>query len=292
MGSVSSVELAAAVSNAGGLGMVAAPLVPAPVLEQMLGQLARSTDGPFGLNVLMPFLDRACVDVAAANVRVVEFFYGDPDAALVSSAKAGGALASWQIGSVDEAKAAVDAGCDIVVAQGTQAGGHVRGMVELRPLLDAVLGAVDVPVVAAGGIGTAADVRAALDAGASAVRIGTRFVAAAEADTHPDYATALIAASADDTVLTEAFSVMWPDAPHRVLRPCVDRATSLDTDVVAEVVMGDATMPVPRLGPMAPTRATRGDVAAMAMYAGTSVDGVHRVQPAAEIVDELMSEMQ
>ena len=89
---------------------------------------------------------------------------------------------------MDEANAAVDAGCDYVVAQGVEAGGHVRGTTPLAELLPPVRAAVDVPVVAAGGIGTAAEVRAALDQGADAVRVGTRFLAAVEADVHPDYA--------------------------------------------------------------------------------------------------------
>ena len=110
-----------------------------------------------------------------------------------------------------------------------------------------VLDAVDVPVVAAGGIGNARTAAAALAAGADAVRVGTRFVATQEADTHPDYADALVRARAEDTVLTEAFSVMWPDAPHRVLRSCVDKAQALDDDAVGEVEIGGTTMPVPRL---------------------------------------------
>src|SRR5204863_9454556 len=126
---------------------------------------------------------------------------------------------AWQVGSVDEARAAVDAGCDFIVAQGVEAGGHVRGQIGLLPLLDRVLDVVGVPVVAAGGIGTARAMAAALAAGASAVRVGTRFVASQEADTHPDYAQALIDAGPGDTVLTTTVAVMCPGAPHRVLRP-------------------------------------------------------------------------
>src|SRR4029079_17846263 len=118
-----------------------------------------------------------CVEVAAAKARVVEFFYGDPDASLVRLAHRGGALVRWQIGSCEEARAAVAAGCDFIVAQGVEAGGHVRGRIGLLPLLDEVLTVAPVPVVAAGGIGTARGMAAALAAGAAAVRVGTRFVA-------------------------------------------------------------------------------------------------------------------
>src|SRR5437773_2822078 len=102
------------------------------------------------MNFLMPFLDLAAVEVAASRLRVVEFFYAEPDAALVARVHEGGALAVWQVGSLAEAERAVDAGCDFIVAQSTEAGGHVRGQISLLPLLDAVLDAVAVPVVAAG----------------------------------------------------------------------------------------------------------------------------------------------
>src|SRR5262249_28228169 len=108
---------------------------------------------------------------------------------------------------------------------------HVRNRASLWSVLNEVREAVDVPVVAAGGVGSAPAVAAAFAAGADAVRIGTRFVAAVEADTHPDYAAALVAASAADTELTTAFSVEWPDAPHRVLRCSIEAARALDGDV-------------------------------------------------------------
>src|SRR5207247_10757963 len=140
--------------------------------------------GPFCVHFLIPFLERECLEVAAARGRVVEFFYGDPDRDLVQTVHAGKALAAWQVGSVDEARAAVDVGCDFIVAQGVEAGGHVRGRIGLLPLLEQVLEVVDVPVVAAGGIGTARAMAAALATGASAVRVGTRIVAAVESTAH------------------------------------------------------------------------------------------------------------
>ena len=94
-------------------------------------------------------------------------------------------IVGWQVGDVDEAKAAVDVGCQYVIAQGVEAGGHVRGTIPLHELVPRVRDAVDVPVVAAGGIGTRADVARALALGADAVRVGTRFVAAAESAAHP-----------------------------------------------------------------------------------------------------------
>jgi nitronate monooxygenase len=287
MGAVAGPDLAVAVSAAGGLGTVALHMMPAPMVAGTLDAMSERTSAPVAFNVLVPFVDRDAVEVASSRCRLVEFFYGDPDAELVRVVHEGGALAAWQIGSRPEAEAACSAGCDVVIAQGVEAGGHVRGRVGLLALLAQVLDTVDVPVIAAGGIGNARAAAAALAAGADAVRVGTRFVATQEADTHPDYADALVRARAEDTVLTEAFSVMWPDAPHRVLRSCVDKAEALDDDAVGEVEIGGTTMPVPRLSVLAPTRATTGSVDAMALYAGESVTDVTAVVPARDVVVEI-----
>src|SRR5215470_10576474 len=99
----------------------------------------------------------------------------------------------------------------------------------------------------------------------------------------------LLRADSDDTVLTEAFSVMWPNAPHRVLRSCVEAAQGLTEPTVGETDWGGQTMPIPRFAVVAPTAQTRGRVEAMALYAGESVGAVDRVQPAADIVHELDS---
>src|SRR4029077_9342782 len=101
------------------------------------------------------------------------------------------------------------------------AGGHVRGRTPTMTLLSEVITAVDIPVLAAGGLGAGRAIAAPLAAGADGVRVGTRFVAAAEAAVHPEYVAALIAAEAQDTAYTEAFSVGWRDAPHRVLRSSI-----------------------------------------------------------------------
>jgi NAD(P)H-dependent flavin oxidoreductase YrpB (nitropropane dioxygenase family) len=288
MGGVATLDLAAAVARAGGLGMLGGVRLPAPVLADILDRLQMQTSGAYGVNFLMPFLDRQSVEVAACKARVVEFFYGDPDAGLVTLVHAGGALACWQVGSVDEARAAADSGCDLIVAQGVEAGGHVRGRIGLLALLDQVLGAVDVPVIAAGGIATPRAMAAALVAGAAAVRVGTLFVTAAESAAHQLYKEALINARPEDTVLTETFSLMWPGAPHRVLRSCVEAAAALPDGLVGRTVVGGVELPLPRFAVPAPTRDTTGRVDAMPLYAGESVGAVKAVRPAAEILRELV----
>jgi nitronate monooxygenase len=293
MGGLAIPRLAAAVANAGGLGTVSVSGGTPDEIAQDLGSVREQTSGVFGANFLMHFVDPAlaleCIAAAAARVRVVDFFYSDPDASLVETVHAGGALACWQVGSREEAVAAAKAGCDFIIAQGIEAGGHLRGHIGLMALLGQVLEAVDLPVLAAGGIGTGRAMAAALAAGAEGVRVGTRFVAAEEAEAHPEYVKALIAAEAKDTVYTEAFSTGWPNAPHRCLRSSVEAAQAFTGEFVGEVEdleTGDR-IPIRHFQPITIRKSVTGVIGAMPQWAGESVDGVKRLQPAAEIVHEL-----
>jgi NAD(P)H-dependent flavin oxidoreductase YrpB (nitropropane dioxygenase family) len=260
------------------------PNPSASEVAELVGVARGDTDAPLGVGFLIPFVSREAVEAAAGLVEVVEFFFGDPDADLVGLVKRGGAVAGWQVGSAREARAAVDAGCDYVVAQGIEAGGHVRGTQPLEHVLLEVLSVVEVPVVAAGGIGSADRVAGILAQGASAVRVGTRFVAATESNAHPRYVELLIAATDDDTVVTQAFGVGWPDAPHRVLCSAIDAAEQLPCDAVVATV-GERRLPP--FAPVPPTVDAHGTIEAMALYAGLSVSDVVKRQPAAEIVSEL-----
>jgi NAD(P)H-dependent flavin oxidoreductase YrpB (nitropropane dioxygenase family) len=262
-------------------------ITPTDHTVEVLEQFANETSGKVGINFLIPFLDLEAVEAASSRTRVVDFHFGEPDAGLVARVHQGGALAGWQVGSADEARAAVDAGCDFVIAQGIEAGGHVRGQLPLLLLLDKVLDLVDQPVVATGGIATARAMAAALAAGASAVRVGTRFVASTESGAHPRYVELLLRARATETVLTTTFSTGWPDAPHRVLRSCVEAAQAFHGDIVGEQHLDSSTNPIPRFAPPPPGGATTGEIDAMALYAGQSVGMVGDVKPAAAIVAEL-----
>ena len=287
MPGVGTAALVAAVANSGGLGMIGMPMMPAAAVAAILDELRAVSRGPVGFNQIVQFLDRDAIAVASTRVRVVEMFYGEPDASVVSLVHEGGALASWQVGSVEEARAAERAGCDLIVAQGIEAGGHVRGRLGLLPLLAHVLDAVKIPVIAAGGIGGPREMAAVLAAGADGVRVGTRFVAARESGAHPRYIDSLISARAEDTLLTETFSVMWPNAPHRVLRSAVDAANALTDDIAGQMETPNGPMPLPRFAVPTPTVTTTGHIEAMPLYAGESVGSVRRIQPAAEILHEL-----
>ncbi|HEY7916019.1 MAG TPA: nitronate monooxygenase [Acidimicrobiales bacterium] len=273
MGGFTTPDLAIAVARAGGLGMLSGTIGA----EALAGQLDSVPAGlPVGVNFLVPFLDPAAIEDAASRSPLVEFFWGAPDSGIIRTAHAGSARVGWQVGSADEARAARDAGCDLIVAQGVEAGGHVRGTVGLLALIDEVRAATDLPLVAAGGIGSGRAMAAALVAGADAVRVGTRFVAASESIAHPTYVGALIRSGADDTVLTTAFGEGWPGAPHRVLR--------------SAVAAGEARGSAQSWSPEWPSTISTGSIEAQALYAGQSVGSVRSRQPAAEIVAELVTE--
>ncbi len=282
--------LAAAVSQAGGLGMLSSTF-PMPLGEQLTWVQAR-TERPVGVGFFaFDVPDRTAeLELAARRAQVVDVFWGDPDAAVVDRIHAGGGLAFWQVGSLGEALAAVDAGCDAVVAQGVEAGGHVRGTTPLLVLLRQVTEAVEVPIVAAGGIATGAALAEALKRGAAAARVGTRFLATAESGAHREYVAELLAATAQDTVYTTAFGEGWPDAPHRVLRIATERAAACADSVVGQARYGNRSWPVARWSAQPPTVFTTGEVAAMAMYAGCGVGDIADIPTAAQLVDRMTAE--
>jgi NAD(P)H-dependent flavin oxidoreductase YrpB (nitropropane dioxygenase family) len=287
-GGVGTPELAAAVCEAGGLGMLSS-VGPASLGEQ-IGILRDLTEAPYGVGFFGFDVGNrpADLELAASQSRVVDVFWGEPDRTVIARIHAGGALAFWQVGSATEAMAAADAGCDAIVAQGVEAGGHVRGTTPLRDLLDEVVPNVGVPVVAAGGIATCEQVHQVLDAGAAAVRIGTRLLATTESAAHLDYLAALVAAGNADTELTTAFHMGWEDAPHRVLRSAIEAAATA-AEPVAWLEAGGQRHPVGRWSAMPPTRSCGGEVTAMAMYAGASVGAITEIVSVADVVASLFS---
>jgi nitronate monooxygenase len=286
MGSILSPQLAAAVSEAGALGQITFAGIEVQDAKQRLETLSSLTSRPFGVNLLIPYLEREILDAAVQKARVIDFFWGDPDPDLVGFVHSAGALASWQVGSVAEAMAAEKAGCDFIIAQGIEAGGHIRGTLGLLPLLTQVLDKVSIPVLGAGGIGSGRSIAAVLAAGASGVRMGTRFIAAQESNAHPEYVSALISAQAEDSVRTTRFEVDCPLCPstHGVLRSALEAAEEFQGAFVAEF----SGEPIARFRGVPPFKGFTGNIGAMACYAGQSVGEVRAVQPAAEIVAELV----
>src|SRR5215468_7363173 len=203
-------DLVAAVSNAGGLGILQAQLCPPPLFRQEIRRARALTDRPFGVNLILHFPVEDHVAVCLEErVPVLSFFWGDPTP-YVGRAHAAGVKVFHQVGSVAEAERAA-AGIDVIVAQGVEAGGHVAGEVSTLALIPRVVDAVaPVPVVAAGGIADGRGVVAVLALGAQAAMLGTRFLASAESRAHPRYKQRLLEADEGSTVRTILFSTAGP----------------------------------------------------------------------------------
>src|SRR5579863_2970790 len=292
-------RLAAAVSNAGGLGLLS--LTWAPDVASLVSQTAALTGRPFGGNLVLEWDQHRRLDQAlGAGLRIVSLFWGDP-APYVETIHDAGALVMYTVGSAEEARRAVGCGVDVIVAQGWEAGGHVWGTVATLPLVPAVVDAVaPVPVIAAGGIGDARGVAAVLALGAQAAWLGTRFLLAEEMPIHEDYRRRLIAAAETDPQrYPNLYSVGWPDSPHRALRnstadaweaagrpPLAQRPGA--GDVIAHFASGEAIV---RYEPAPPMTGTTGDIEALSMWAGQSVALARQPRPAAEIVAELVSRL-
>ncbi len=291
MGLIAPPRLALAVARAGGVGTVSAPIgAGAPDLAARLDSWVDAGAGALAVNFITDQVDPDAVAVAAARVRIVDFFWNTPDAKLVDVAHEGGALVNWQVGSLPDAVLAAEAGADVVTVQGTEAGGHVRGGTSLLPLLAAVLRAVDVPVLAAGGIAEPRALAAVLAAGAAGARLGTCFIAAQESGAHPEYVLALLAAGPDSTAITDGFAdcPMCATLPQaRVLRTAIAAVGGCDGASVGVAETPDGEQPVPPRAGLPPHTGVHGKIHAMALYAGEGVQHVNAVRPAARIVGEL-----
>ncbi|MGX5847335.1 NAD(P)H-dependent flavin oxidoreductase [Mesorhizobium sp. PL10] len=297
MGGATSPQLAAAVSNSGGLGMLALAWSPPDAVRAEIRATKALTKRPFGVNLLSQPQEERLAICLAEGVPVISFFWGQAGP-LTEAAHRGGAKVIHTVSSADEARIAVDDGADAIVAQGWEAGGHVYGTVATMALVPAVVDRVaPVPVLAAGGIADGRGLAAAMALGAAGAWIGTRFLASNEAPIHPRYRDRLFAAKETDTVYGTLFDVGWPDAPHRSLRnktveaweaagqPPTGRRPS-EGAVLARSPYGD----VVAYQSHTPGAGDEGDIDALALWSGQGVSLVRRAQPAAEIVREIGEE--
>jgi nitronate monooxygenase len=299
-GGLSRHELAAAVSAAGGLGTLG--MMPGQAVERELLRVRERTVNPVAVNVLLPFARRSHFE-AAERADVVVTFWGRP-------VRRTGRVWIHQVGSVEEAEAAARAGADAVIAQGVEAGGHVRGTVPAIELLERVRAALPpgYPVLSAGNVADAADVQERLDAGAAAAVLGTRFLMSDESHAHAAYKQRLM--EGRETVLTELFGSGWPSA-HRVLwNEATERWLRADPRGPRLVrVLNNLSAPllarapdrvrmafvtrqragVPFFSPQPPTDASPSRMLDVApLYAGETVARIHDTKPAATIVRELL----
>jgi nitronate monooxygenase len=299
VGGVSTPALAAAVSEAGGLGTLSITWRDPSTLRTLLRDIRARTAKPFAVNLVLEWDPSERLAIALEEgVPIVSFFWGDPTP-WVDQVHAAGGLVLHTVASAEEARRSRDAGVDAVVAQGREAGGHVWGEVSTLALVPRVVDAVaPLPVVAAGGIADGRGLAAVLILGAGAAWMGTRFLLAEEAATHPVYREALIAADETATAYSSLFDVGWPNAPLRTLRSSTWEAWRAagepppgarpgEGDIVAT---GEDGRDIARYSNAAPVAGAAGDIAAMCLYAGQGVGLAQRTQPAAEIVREVAEE--
>ena len=293
-------ELAAAVSEAGGLGMLAFWRAEPHVLREQIRRTRTLTRRPFGVNlhIEMPRQDELLDVSLEEGVPIISLFWGDPSP-FIARAHEGGATVLHTSASASEARRVVDDGVDVVVAQGWEAGGHVRGTIATLPLVPAVVNAVaPTPVVAAGGIADGRGLAAALSLGADGVWIGTRFLASKEAVIHPRYQELVLQATEEDTFYGDLFNVGWPDAPHRTLRnktvqawEAAGRPPPGQRPGEGEVI---ATSPLRgelvRYSAYTVANDAQGDIDALSMWAGQSAGLVSSIKSAADIVTEIAEE--
>jgi len=315
IGSAAGPELVSAVSNAGGFGVLGLSGFAPAEIRPVIARTRELTERPFGVNVIIDEQGWATTEedrqllrdeVAAAadeGVAAVVLFWGDP-LPYVELVHARGVQLFIQVGSVEEAKLAAEAGVDAVIAQGVEAGGHVKGTTSIWELVPATVEAIDpVPVVASGGIGDGAGIARALRLGAQAVSLGTRFVASDEAWLHPEYKRRIVEAISEDTVLNELYDVWWPGAPARTLRnktleeweeagcPPPGRRPGEGTPIGTLTTSTGGRIEWPRYaGAGTPRPDFDGDLDYAPLWAGESVSVVNDIVAAAEIVSRLASD--
>ncbi|MFT9637548.1 NAD(P)H-dependent flavin oxidoreductase [Alcaligenes phenolicus] len=278
MAAISGPQLVAAVANAGGMGVLGGLRLAPLMLRKWLRETRALTDQPFGVNVVPQFGGPEVFEaqfqlILQERPRILSLFYAeDYSADMIPRAKDAGMIVMVQTGTAALARKAIAHGADIIVAQGSEGGGHLnRGTIGLMSLLPAILDcAQGRPVLAAGGITTRQDVRAAMSLGASGVLVGTAFLASEESNAHPLYKQKILEASTDDTEYRTGYSFGWTyGTPHRVI-------PNRDKWNVLRLVGGGA-------------RAIDKDRMArkLSLYAGQGVGKIHSIVPAAERVAEL-----
>lgn len=313
MGAGARAELVAAVSGAGGFGVLGASGLKPADLEREIARIRALTDRPFGINVIIRDDPSADADEdrrfvieqigagAAQGAGAIVLFWGDPTP-YVRPAHDAGIKVLIQVGSVEEAVAAAAAGVDAVIAQGVEAGGHVRGTTSIWDLLPAAVEALaPLPVLASGGIGDGPGLARALELGAQGVSLGTRFVASEESNVHPDYKQRIVASSSEDTVYTaDLYDVGWPAAPHRTLRnknyaewvaagrPSSGQRPGEGTIVGTRASYTGEVIRWPRYASGMITADFDGDIEYAPMWAGESCEVVQDTKPAGEIVADLV----
>jgi nitronate monooxygenase len=295
MGGVARSELVASVTQAGGFGFLGMVREPPSLIRREVEAVRRRTSKQFGVNLipaatqseLLELQVDTCIEL---SVPVVALFW-DFVEEVVARLRGAGVLVACQVGSVKEGELAQRAGAQILIAQGIEAGGHVRGTIPLQSLLPQVVASSDVPVLAAGGIVDGVDLLDALKLGADGVVIGTAFLVSPESFAHNYHKQSIVHARSKDTILTEIFHINWPiGAPVRVLRNSTTRGERGDPFGPKQIIGEEEGRPIYLFSTDSPLRSMTGDFEGMALYAGQGVDKINGIIPAGERLWAIVSE--
>ncbi|KYH32488.1 enoyl-[acyl-carrier-protein] reductase FabK [Neomoorella mulderi] len=273
-------ELAAAVSAAGGLGIIGAGNAPPETVRREIHKVREQTDRPFGVNIyyMSPYVEELIDLVCAEKVPVVTTGAGNPGKHL-PRLKAAGVKVIPVVASVALAKRLERLGVDALVAEGMECGGHI-GEIATIPLVPQIVDAVHIPVIAAGGIADGRGLAAALALGAAGVQMGTRFICAEECTVHPNYKEAVLKAGDRDAVVT--------GMPGHYVRVLKNKLTRQFEELAAR---GASWEEMDRLGTGKLRAAVvEGDVEYGSLMAGQSAALVREIKPAAAIIEEIMAE--
>ncbi len=295
MGGVARSKLVAAVTEAGGFGFLGMVREPPSLIRREVEAVRCVTSKPFGVNLIpaatdQELLEQQLVTCVELGIPVVALFW-DLSIEIVGRLRDAGILVVCQVGSSKEGEAAQRAGAQILIAQGVEAGGHVRGTKPLEVLLPEIIAASDVPVLAAGGIVDGSDLADALRAGAQGVVIGTAFLASPESFAHDYHKQRIVLAEGKETVLTEIFHINWPiGAPVRVLQNSATRGERGDPLRLRQIIGEEEGRPIFLFSTDSPLRSMTGDFEAMALYAGQGVDKINAIVPAGERLAAIVSD--
>ncbi|MGW8328575.1 NAD(P)H-dependent flavin oxidoreductase [Streptomyces sp. NPDC055897] len=290
MGGVAGSELACAVSNAGAAGCAGGYKLTGSVLSAMLGRLTAGTDRPVGVNLIPEVVGPDELDRQVAQVldetpdRVYLSFFGMPDDTVFDRVTAACRHLVVQVGTVEDGVRAAARGA-VVVAQGTEAGGHLLGTSRRDALVSALRARLpDTCLVASGGIGSPEEAGRAIAAGADGVLLGTAFVVAHESRAHPRFKAAVTAADETDTVITDVYEIGWPGRRHRVLATAATNDPGQPKSFIGRTLVEGKPFLVPRFSAAVPTDATSGRIEEMAMYCGQSCSTLFGEISAADVV--------
>lgn len=294
MGGVARFELAAAVANAGGFGVLGMVREPVELIRAQVRALRQKTQSRFGVNLIPAATDPALLRSQVAACLSLEVptmvLFWDVDTALIKHLKQEGVQVIHQVGSQQDAEAALNAGVDVLIAQGHEAGGHVRGTCSTQALLADIVGMSPIPVVASGGIGSGRALVSALTLGAQGVSLGTALLATHEANAHPHHKQRVLHAKGEDTVYTTQFSRNWHEpAPVRVLANAVTAGKYSKSD--AETIIGHQDgQDVYLYSTDSPLADATGNIDDMALYCGQSCGQLRGLCSVRDRVDAIIDE--